>query len=80
MRAFRETCLGSGRVEGFQGLGFTQRPLSSSFLGLPYRILNINHNKQLLRGLWVGFRVQASMGAEHTGAGFADCFGVESRV
>ena len=23
----------------------TRRPLSSSFLGLPYRILNINHNK-----------------------------------
>ena len=24
-----------------------------SFLGLPYRILNINHKKELLRGLWV---------------------------
>ena len=23
----------------------THRPLSSSFLGLPYRILNINHKK-----------------------------------
>ena len=31
----------------------THRLLSSSFLGLPYRILNINHNKELLRGLWV---------------------------
>ena len=31
----------------------THRPLSSSFLGLPYRILNINHKKELLRGLWV---------------------------
>ena len=31
---------------------FTHRPLSSSFLGLPYRILNINHKKELLRGLW----------------------------
>ena len=31
----------------------THRPLSSSFLGLPYRILNINHNKEPLRGLWV---------------------------
>ena len=29
------------------------RPLSSSFLGLPYRILNINHKKELLRGPWV---------------------------
>ena len=31
----------------------THRPLSSSFLGLPYRILNINHIKELLRSLWV---------------------------
>ena len=30
----------------------THRPLSSSFLGLPYRILNISHKKELLRGLW----------------------------
>ena len=27
--------------------------LGSSFLGLPYRILNINYEKELLRGLWV---------------------------
>ena len=33
----------------------TQGPLSSSFLGLPYRILNVNHKKELLRGLWVEF-------------------------
>ena len=26
--------------------------LSSSFLKLPYRILNIHHKKELLRGLW----------------------------
>ena len=32
----------------------THRPLSSSFLGLPERVLNINHKKELLRGLWVG--------------------------
>ena len=31
----------------------SHRPLSSSFLGLPYRILNMNHKKELLRGLWV---------------------------
>ena len=31
----------------------THRPLSSSFLGLPYRIPNINHKGELLRGLWV---------------------------
>ena len=29
------------------------RPLSSSFLGLPFWILNMNHKKELLRGLWV---------------------------
>ena len=34
-------------------LNSTHRPLSSSFSGLPYRILNINHKKELLRGLWV---------------------------
>ena len=27
--------------------------LSSSFLGLPYRIPNIDHKKELRRGLWV---------------------------
>ena len=32
----------------------THRPLSSSFLGLPYRSLNMDHEKELLRGLWVG--------------------------
>ena len=31
----------------------TRRPLSSSCLGLPYRILNISHKKELLRGLGV---------------------------
>ena len=29
------------------------RPLSSFFWGLPYTILNLNHKKELLRGLWV---------------------------
>ena len=31
----------------------THRPLSSSFLGLAYRILDIKHKQELLRGLWV---------------------------
>ena len=31
----------------------THRLLGSSFLGLPYRILNIEHKKELLRTLWV---------------------------
>ena len=32
---------------------FTHRPHSSSFLGVPYRILNMNPQKELLWGLWV---------------------------
>ena len=31
----------------------TRRLHSGSFLGLPYRILNIHHNKELLWSLWV---------------------------
>ena len=31
----------------------THRLLSSSFLGLPCRILNMSHKKELLRSLWV---------------------------
>ena len=38
----------------------THRPPSSSFL--PYRILNINHKKELLRGLWV-LRVLGLLGS-----------------
>ena len=34
-------------------LAFTHRPQSSSFLGLPYIILNMNPKKELLWGLWV---------------------------
>ena len=40
-----------------RALGFcvsTHRLLSSSFWGLPYRILNMNHKKEQLRSLWVG--------------------------
>ena len=36
--------------------GSAHRLLSSSFLGLPYRILNMKHKKKLLRSLWVGSR------------------------
>ena len=53
---------GSGAVEfreeglqlGVEALRPTHRLHSSSFLGLPYRILNINHKKELLWSLWVG--------------------------
>ena len=36
----------------------THRPLGSSFLGLPYRILNISQKKELLRDLWVGLKAR----------------------
>ena len=50
---------GSGlRGLRFGVLGFIHRLLNSSFLGLPYRILNMNHKKELLRSLWVGLRVR----------------------
>ena len=35
---------------------FTQRPHSSSFLGLPYKILYMHPKKELLWGLRVGYR------------------------
>ena len=43
----------AGRWEVGGGVEYTHRLLSSSFLGLPYRILNMNHKKELLRSLWV---------------------------
>ena len=42
------------RFAGLQRF-LTHRPQSSSFLGLPYRILNMNPKTELLWGLWVGF-------------------------
>ena len=47
----------------------THRPLGSSFLGLPSRILNINHKKELLRGLWVGLRVSPRLSRQPEGFG-----------
>ena len=48
LRGFARVVAGFYRlVEG------THRLLSSSFLGLPYRILNMNPKKELLRSLWV---------------------------
>ena len=41
---------------------YTHRPLSISFLGLPYRTLSISHKKkELLRGLWVVPKLDASV-------------------
>ena len=36
-----------------EGLAHRPPTPTSSFLGLPFRILNINHKKELLRSLWV---------------------------
>ena len=45
----------------------TYMPVSSSFRGLPYRILNIDHNeKELLRGLWVSSTSKASLNVLNT--------------
>ena len=41
------------------------RTLSSSLLGLPYRILIMNHKKELLRGLWI-----CSTGLRFSSSGF----------
>ena len=46
----------SARLRVVRGIWYdssAHRPLSSSLLGLPCRILNINHKKELLRGLTV---------------------------
>ena len=39
----------------------THRLLRSSFWGLPYRTLNMNHKKELLRGLWVQLLFSVSL-------------------
>ena len=46
--------------------GLTHRPLSRSSLGLPYRILNISHKKELLRGLWVVNKASAQVQSDCT--------------
>ena len=46
------------RTLGFR-FGDTGPPIGPSvapFWGLPYRILNVIHKKELLRGLWVGMQ------------------------
>ena len=58
----------------------THRPQSSSFLGLPYRILHINPFKkktELLRGLWVCNTLQAKPnGTENLGKASGDLVAV----
>ena len=43
--------------------GLPRGSIVRSFLGLPYRILNVNHKKELFWSLWVGFRVVISEGS-----------------
>ena len=49
----------------------THRPQSSSFLGVPYRILNMNPQKELLWGPWVTMipRVMIMWNIRAAGAG-----------
>ena len=67
-----------GQELGIRALGeSTHRPLrSSSLLGLPYRILNIKHKKELLRGLCVVREALALLGVSDLGfrvLGFRVC-------
>ena len=46
----------AGPKEVLRQTGVSALPIGSlvvPFWGLPYRILNVNHKKELLRGLWV---------------------------
>ena len=61
--AVKQSCFNSRRLllEGCTCVYYTHRPVSSSFVGLAYRILNINHKKkELLRGLWVSQQNKAA--------------------
>ena len=55
-------------IRGFR-VWVYHRTLSSSFLGLPYRVPHINHKKELLRCLWVVSGAQGS-GLGFGGSGF----------
>ena len=53
MRASSWVAPSSENLAVFRPVNITHRLLSSSFLGLPCRILNRSHKKELLRSLWV---------------------------
>ena len=63
-------------IRGRNHKGYTHRPLSSSCLGLPYRILHIDYKKERIRGLWVWLRFSVwglrvwSLGLGFQGFGF----------
>ena len=65
--------LGPHELEGFSDFGYTHRPLSNSFWGLPDRIRNINHKKELLRGLWVVLRKNPRFRASWCNLGLWAC-------
>ena len=50
-KVLHRKCLGYGSHSKIEEVA--QRPQSSSFWGLPFRILNMNLQKELLWGLWV---------------------------
>ena len=52
MQAFRP-CIAQSNEDVNELRQESKPTLSSSFLGLPYRILYINPKKEVLRGLWV---------------------------
>ena len=62
----------------YEGLD-THKPQSSSFLRLPYRILNMNPQKELLWGLWV-VSISEIVLAALMGPGLQFMFGFETLV
>ena len=54
---FHESPASRAVETALMAVGSTDRPHSSSFLGLPCRILNMNPQKELLWGLWVEVRI-----------------------
>ena len=73
VQVFRFRVLGLGfTVLRFSVFGsyrgkLTHRPQSSSFLGLPYRVLNMNPQKELLWGLWVEKTLQQRLRVDRLG-------------
>ena len=57
VRSAHDFGFGSAWIPVISANESTHRPHSSSFMGLPYRILNMNPQKELLWGLWVESRV-----------------------
>ena len=71
MAVWRSGHWAQGFVDVRQGLRII-RPQSSSVLGLPYRILNMNPQKELLWGLWVSQRSIGTSGVRFRAFGLVD--------